>query len=229
MTVVSSLDSSQQILPVKVCGITRLEDGLMAVESGAAALGFIFYPPSPRFKAPEMVADLIESIREKVSADFKAVGVFVDAATEEMNSISAQCGLDWIQLHGSEPAEIMTELNTPSYRAFRMKEVSEVAIAEEAPDEMILLDTYDPDHYGGTGKPFNWEWAKRISKNKKVILAGGLTPENVARASQAVSPAGLDLSSGVEVSPGIKDAAKVAAFFQALREVGFSGASPWSV
>ena len=216
---------SVQRLPVKVCGITRPEDGLMAWQAGASALGFIFYPPSPRFISPEQAAQVVAELPPEAVK----VGVFVGATPEEMNHAVALCRLNWVQLHGGEPAEMIGQLDCPAYRAFRLKEQADVELVAAAPDDLVLLDTFDPDHYGGTGRPFNWEWARKLSAGRQVILAGGLTPENAVRAVEAAQPAGLDVSSGVEASPGIKDAAKVARFFEALREAGYSGASPWSV
>ena len=212
-------------LPVKVCGITRAEDGQAAIQAGASALGFIFYPPSPRYISPERVASMILEL----PASAVKVGVFVGTGAEDINRVVAQCGLNWVQLHGGEPADLMAQLNCPAYRAFRLKEQSDMAMVNDAPDRMVLLDTFDPDHYGGTGRPFNWDWARKIAAGRQVILAGGLTPGNAVRAVGAACPAGLDVSSGVETSPGIKDAAKLAEFFYVLREAGYSGPSPWSM
>ena len=100
---------------------------------------------------------------------------------------------------------------------------------EAAPDETVMLDTFDPDHYGGTGRPFNWEWARQIGQSRRVILAGGLNPENAARALEIAQPAALDVSSGVEAEPGIKDPARIAAFFEAVSTHQFTTPSPWSV
>ena len=216
---------SDSILPVKVCGITRVEDGLAAISAGAAALGFIFYPPSPRYVTPETAARLMEALPR----DVPKVGVFVGAPAIEINSVAALCGLDWVQLHGGEPASLMTALERPAYRAFRLKEEADKQAVAISEDSLVLLDTFDPDHYGGTGRPFNWAWAHDLCQGRTVILAGGITPENAMRAVQSTAPAALDISSGVEQKPGIKDAAKLAAFFNVLREGKFFGPSPWSV
>lgn len=212
-------------LPVKVCGITRLEDALSAIECGAQAVGFIFHRPSPRFIEPGRAGEIIAALPPFVTT----VGVVVKLSAGEINRISGICRLDRIQLHGGEPAELINQLERPAYRAFRLHEEADLAQVEAAGEETVMLDTFDPDHYGGTGRPFNWEWARKIGQSRRVILAGGLTPENAARALEIAQPAALDVSSGVEAEPGIKDPARIAAFFQAVSTHHFSTPSPWSV
>ena len=211
-------------VPVKVCGITRPADARAAVENGAQALGFNFYGPSPRYVSPERAAEIIAGL----PAFIVTVGVFVGEPAAEINRIARLCRLDRVQLHGGEPAELMEAIERPAYRAFRLKEEGDVAAVEAAPERTVLLDTYDPDLFGGTGRPFNWEWARRLGAGRQVILAGGLTPANVARALEAARPAALDVSSGVEAEPGLKDAGKMEAFFKAVRGHAFATPSPWS-
>ncbi len=211
-------------LPVKVCGITRPEDARAAVDCGAQALGFIFYPPSPRYVEPERAAAIIAGLPPFVVT----VGVFVGEPAEAINRIAEHCGLDRMQLHGGEPAGLLDELERPAYRAFRLEAEGDLAAVEAAPDATVLLDTYDPDLHGGTGRPFNWEWARALGRTRRVILAGGLTPENVARALETARPAALDVSSGVEAAPGVKDRARIEAFFRAVRGHPFPTPSPWS-
>ena len=199
---------------VKVCGITRLEDALLAVEVGAAALGFVFYAPSPRKVSPEVAAEIVRALPPFVNT----VGVFVQAGTAEMNRIVAHCKLDRVQLHGGEPFAQLAELNRPGYRAFRPRSEAEVATMTREPDGCVLLDTYSPELYGGTGRSFDWAWARRIGAGRRLILAGGLTPQNVNAAVSAVEPWGLDVSSAIEAAPGIKDHAMLRAFFRALRD-----------
>ena len=218
-------NTSRPPLPVKVCGITRLADGQAALDAGAAALGFIFYSPSPRYIQPEMAARIVEALAPEVVK----VGVFVGAEADEINRIAETCSLTWVQLHGGEPAELIAQLERPAYRAFRLKEQSDVAQIRESEDQLLLLDTYDPDHYGGTGKPFDWNWVIDLARERRVILAGGVSPENAARAVNMVAPVALDVSSGVETAPGIKDRDKLNRLFDELREAGFSGHSPWSL
>ncbi|MBI3991905.1 MAG: phosphoribosylanthranilate isomerase, partial [Candidatus Lambdaproteobacteria bacterium] len=179
---------------VKVCGITRLDDALLAVELGAAALGFVFYGPSPRKVSPEAAAEIVRALPPFVTT----VGVFVQAGTAEMNRIVERCGLDRVQLHGGEPLAQLAELARPGYRAFRPRSEAEVAAMTREPDACVLLDTYSPELFGGTGRRFDWDWARRIGTGRRVILAGGLTPHNVNEAVRAVEPWGLDVSSSVE-------------------------------
>ncbi len=211
-------------VPVKVCGITRLEDARAAIAEGAQALGFNFYAPSPRYLTPEHAAEIISALPPFVVT----VGVFVQERVEEMNRIAALCGLDRIQLHGGEEATVAAALVRPAYRAFRLKEPGDLAAVEAAPEGTVLLDTFDPHVFGGTGRPFNWEWARRIAQNRQVILAGGLNPENVAQAVAEAQPAAVDVSSGVEAAPGVKDAARLADFFRALQGHIFPTPSLWS-
>lgn len=204
-------------IPVKICGITRVEDARLAVELGAAALGFIFYRPSPRYIAPGRVAAIVAELPPYVTT----VGVFVNEPPDEMNRIVEQGRLDRIQLHGGEPFEMMARLARPAYRVFRLKELADVAAVEAAPDQTVLLDTYLPDQFGGTGRVFDWSWARRLTaslarQERRVILAGGLTAEMVGQALREVGPHALDISSGVEAAPGIKDEHKLRALFRAL-------------
>ena len=215
-------------LPVKVCGITRLEDAITAIDCGAQAVGFIFHKPSPRYIAPERARGIIAALPPYMVT----VGVVVKLDAAEINRIAEFCRLDRIQLHGGEPAELLRQLQRPAYRAFRLRGEADLARVEAAPEETVMLDSYDADHYGGTGRPFNWEWARTISTSRarprRVILAGGLNPENVAMALEEAQPAALDVSSGVEVEPGIKDPAKIGAFFRAVSGHTFTTTSPWS-
>jgi phosphoribosylanthranilate isomerase len=205
------------MIPVKICGITRPEDARLAVELGAAALGFIFYKPSPRYVDPERAAAIVRTLPPFVTA----VGVFVQATAAEMNAIAERSRLDRIQLHGDEPYELLQRLSRPAYRAFRLKEPGDVRAVEAAPDADVLLDTFMPDRFGGTGRAFDWTWARGLVERlalqgRRVILAGGLTPETVGQALREVRPHALDISSGVEAEPGIKDESKLRALFRAL-------------
>jgi phosphoribosylanthranilate isomerase len=207
------------MIQVKICGITRVEDALLAVDLGASAVGFIFYSPSPRYVDPKRVAEIVRKLPPFVTT----VGVFVNEQANEMNRIVSQCGLDRVQLHGDEPYETLDALSRPAYRAFRIGQEADLDALEHAPDRTVLLDSYQSDRYGGTGKTFDWSWARRCvdrlgQQGRRVILAGGLTPEIIATALQAVSPHALDVSSGVEAAPGVKDERKLRALFRALDE-----------
>jgi phosphoribosylanthranilate isomerase len=205
------------MIPVKICGITRPEDAQLAVSLGAAAIGFIFYRPSPRYVTPERAAEIVRVLPPFVTT----VGVFVDEPVDAMNAIAERCRLDRIQLHGHEPHETLARLNRRGYRAFRLQQPAEVDAVIAAPDRAVLLDTYQPDLYGGTGRPFDWSWARRLAErlgeqDRRVILAGGLTPDTVPAALREVRPHALDISSGVEAAPGVKDEHKLRALFRAL-------------
>lgn len=199
---------------VKICGITRLEDALHAQACGAHALGFIFWEPSPRAVTPAAAAPIIAALHPFTIK----VGVFVNEETGRINEIAERCGLDRIQLHGGEPYETLAELIRPAYRAFKLKDEAALAAAEQAPDRWMMVDSYDPALVGGTGRPANWSWAARLAQNRPVILAGGLSAENVQEAIRAVQPAAIDAASSLEAAPGQKDPARVTAFFHALQQ-----------
>jgi len=197
---------------VKVCGITRLEDALAAIAAGAQALGFIFHPASPRYIAPEQAQALIAQLPPLVVT----VGVFVNLSPAEINRIAAQCRLDRVQLHGQEPYSLMAQLTRPAYRALRPQPPQEAQDLLTQPDTVLLLDAFHPELHGGTGLTANWVEAARLAQAKRLILAGGLTPDNVRQAVLQVKPWAVDVNSGVESAPGIKDHAKLTALFQAL-------------
>ena len=200
---------------VKICGITRPEDAEAAVEAGADAIGLVFYPGSPRF-----VGDM-ERAREiaRVALPFvTVVGVFVNPSKEEVLKAAREVPLQAIQLHGDEPPELALSLGLPVIKAFRLKGPEDLQEALEYPCAAVLVDTYRPGIWGGTGKAFPWEWAVSIAGERKVILAGGLAPGNVAEALDVVRPYGVDVSSGVERRPGVKDHRKIQEFLEVVRE-----------
>ncbi len=204
---------------VKICGITRLEDARHAEACGAHALGFIFWAHSPRAIDPEAAAPLIADLHPYTVK----VGVFVDETVPRINRIAAHCRLDRIQLHGGEPFETLAALDRPGYRAFKLGDEAHLDAALAAPDPVLMLDTYDPGRVGGTGRPTNWDWARRLAETRPVILAGGLSPENLADALRAARPAAVDASSALEAAPGRKDPARVERFFKALQHAPHGG------
>ena len=200
---------------VKICGITRVEDALAAVNAGADAIGLVFYAPSPRCVSVAQAQKIVAAIPPFVSV----VGLFVNAPTAEIQFILSQVRLDIIQYHGDETPDVCKQINLPYYKAIRVKAESNLLqyALEFESAKALLLDTYTEAAFGGTGQVFDWNL---IPKNmtKPVILAGGLTAENVVHAIKQVQPYAVDVSGGVEVVKGIKDIAKIAAFMQGVKE-----------
>src|SRR6185369_2350332 len=190
---------------IKICGITNLEDALAAVEAGADALGFVFYEKSPRFINPVRAAEIIA----KLPPFIQSVGLFVNEETEKINWTADYCGLDLVQLHGDESPEDCLEVNRRVIKAFRVKDCVSIDPLKKYQVAGFLLDTWCPDCYGGTGKTFNWEMAAAARKYGPIILAGGLSPDNIVEAILSVKPYAIDVSSGVESEPGKKDPAKI--------------------
>jgi len=204
---------------VKICGITRLEDAEHAVELGAAALGFNLYPRSPRYITPAAVRMIVRELPPFVTA----IGVFADETdAERVALIAREAGANAVQLHApgfplpapqGGPLDGFSVIRAVSVReGFRPEQLALLKASA------FLLDTFDPNLLGGTGKTFDWSVAREAKRYGPVILAGGLTPENVARAIREVRPYAVDVASGVESAPGVKDAAKLRAFFAAVAE-----------
>ena len=199
---------------VKVCGTTRLKDALLAVECGADAIGFIFYKKSPRYVTAKTVKDICAKLPPFVNR----VGVFVNETAERINRIADRCGLDAVQLHGDESPALCKKIKCRVIKAVRVKDAASLKAMSRYEVGGFLLDTYKEDQWGGTGKVFDWELAVRAKKYGPVIIAGGLNPRNVKVAIKKVEPYGVDVSSGVEQSPGKKDPGKVKAFLKAVRQ-----------
>jgi phosphoribosylanthranilate isomerase len=192
---------------VKICGITRLEDGLQAAEAGATAVGFVFWQKSPRYVAPERAAAIAAALPSTIAR----VGVFVDASVDSIRLAVDEVGLTTVQLHGDEPPAYADALGLPILRAARVEDL-ESSLRGWPGDTTFLLDAIDPDARGGTGSVIDWSRAAGIARQRRVVLAGGLTPDNVCEAIATVRPFGVDVSSGVEAAPGIKDPEKVTRF-----------------
>ena len=212
-------NSGSIIVRIKICGITNEEDARVAVEAGADALGFILYRNSPRFVEAAMVKRIIDGLPPFVAA----VGVFVNEDAAAVRRIMDECGLTLAQLHGDESAAYCEGLGRPSMKALRLKDRGTfLALAEfqgRANVRAFVLDAFSDQAYGGTGQTVDWTLAAEAARASRVLLAGGLTPDNVAEAIRQVRPYGVDVSSGVEIRPGQKDHAKVRAFVQAARLV----------
>lgn len=209
---------------VKICGITSLEDAQAAIEAGADLLGFNFYSKSPRYVSPEVASAIVERIRSGNRMP-TLIGVFVNSSLEEVLSILRTVNLDLAQLHGDESPEFLAQLHERSFKALRpvSAEDAETDAARYAPhgstEPVLLIDAYRKDQYGGTGQVGDWSTVAKLARRYPILLAGGLTPENVAEAIRQVKPWGVDTASGVEVSPRKKDAAKMRAFVQATKSV----------
>jgi phosphoribosylanthranilate isomerase len=200
------------MIRIKICGITNLEDALLAAELGADALGFIFYPPSPRAVA----ADEARAIIAQLPPFITTVGVFVDEDAALVNELAASVGLDWLQLHGKETPEYCRSLERRVIKVFRIQDENSLAgLADyRGAAQAFLLDTYKKGVAGGTGEVFDWDLALKAKQYGPIILSGGLTPANVARAITIAQPQAVDVASGVEAAPGKKDAEKLRAFFR---------------
>ena len=192
---------------VKICGITRLEDAQAAVAAGANALGFVFWPKSPRHIDPYRARRIVAALPPFVTP----VGVFVDQPAAYVNGVSSLVRLGAVQLHGAEDAAYAKTIARPVVKA-----ISDGAWEAWPANVLVLLDVHDPIRKGGTGKTIDWTAAAEVAKCRDVLLAGGLTPENVAEAIARVQPYGIDVSSGVETEPGIKDHVRLKALFEAV-------------
>jgi len=197
---------------VKVCCITRVEDAVHAVESGANAMGFIFWPRSPRYIAPERVRQIVSAL----PADVATVGVFVDADADEIRRTAETSGINTVQLNDESTPDVMTRIGLPVLRAVTLPS-SERVVAEWPEDVTLLLDAHDPVRRGGTGMTVDWQQAADLARRRRLVLAGGLRPSNVAEAIAVVRPYGVDVCSGVESTPGVKDHDKVAQFLANAR------------
>ena len=200
---------------IKICGITNLEDARLAANLGAQALGFVFYPLSPRKVDPEVARAIIAQLPPLVLS----VGVFVDEEAAIVRDLAARVGLDWLQLHGEESPEYCRSLGRRVIKAFRIKDEASLAFLApyQGAAQAFLLDTYSSGKVGGTGETFDWQLARQAREYGPIILAGGLTPENVARAIKIAQPQAVDVASGVEAAPGKKDPEKLKEFFAAVR------------
>ena len=228
---------------VKICGITRAQDAELAADLGATALGFVFWPNSPR----RITAETVRAMTANVSARVLKVGVFVDQPVADVARTMEVAGLDVAQLHGHESPEycrqLMVELSGASrspgpsrvspalvevqratashgtvFKAIGIAGNGATTIDDYDPDVVLLVDAHDPARFGGTGRTVNWDTAREIAASRSTILAGGLNAANIKLAIRSVRPYGVDVSSGVESAPGVKDPNRLRAFFEALHD-----------
>lgn len=209
-------EKSSKKVKIKICGITNLEDAKLACDLGADALGFIFFPPSPRNIEKETVKDIISKISSKVTP----VGVFVDLELEDILETVKSTGIKAVQLHGGESPEIIGKLPVPTIKGVRVKsrEYLESVIKDYQP-AAFLLDTFKKGIHGGTGETFNWDVTKDLNLSVPLILAGGLNPDNIRDAIDSVKPFAVDISSGVEATPGKKCPTKLKSLFKACSKI----------
>jgi phosphoribosylanthranilate isomerase len=197
---------------IKICGITRAEDAQAAVACGANAVGFVFWPESPRYVEPDRARAIIATLPSTVAA----VGVFVNQPASYVNDVVTLVQLAAVQLHGDETPAFAAEMTRPVIKAVSV-DGHAPAVAEWPERVMLLVDAKDPVRRGGTGLRADWLAAATVARARRLLLAGGLTPENVAEAIAQVRPFGIDVSSGVERWPGVKDHGRLKALFDAMR------------
>ncbi len=212
------------LVRVKICGITNVEDALAAVGAGADFLGFNFYPASPRYVTMGRAGEIITTLRQWEGErdrrqPVRIVGVFVDEELDRVREAIRECGLDYAQLHGEEPPEYVAALGAHTIKALRVRSETDIERLAAYAASAYLLDAYHPTKSGGTGQVWNWKLATAAKQYGPVIVAGGLTPDNVAEVVRQVQPYGVDVSSGVESAPGRKDIAKVQRFVAAAKDV----------
>jgi phosphoribosylanthranilate isomerase len=201
---------------VKICGIRFFDDGFAAIEAGADFLGFNFYSQSKRYIDPE-VCKRVTHLLKAQSPTIQFVGIFVNSETDYIKEVKNYCALDLVQLHGDESHEVVAKLGAFAYKAFR-------GIPEQPNDFVqsvepaFLLDAVSTVAYGGTGQQVDWSAAAELAAKHSIFLAGGLTPDNVAQAVAQVHPWGVDVASGVETLPGMKDVQKMKDFVNAVRQ-----------
>ena len=200
------------MIPVKICGITTYEDAEIAVNYGASAIGMIFYEGSPRYIYPDKVEEWISAIPERV----KKVGVFVNEKRKNIKTIVEKLNLDYIQLHGDESPEYCDKIIIPIIKAFHVGTDFDPAVLGKFQVHAFLFDTYQEGKPGGTGRSFNWDLISDLKTDIPIILSGGLNPDNINEGIETVQPSAVDISSGVESEPGIKDKVKVEKLFNAI-------------
>lgn len=200
---------------IKICGITNVDDALFAAECGADFLGFIFVPSSPRFIEPEKAGEIAARLRENGNAP-TLVGVFQDASADYIHEIRNVVFFDVVQLHGRESDDDIREIGIPAIKTLHVADVLPDTHAVPAA-AWLLFDTYDQRRAGGTGKRFEWSLLAKYERSIPFFLSGGLNPDNVVAAISLVGPDAIDVASGVEASPGVKDHDKVARLFERVR------------
>ena len=206
------------MIPTKICGITNLDDANVAVENGASAIGFIFYEKSPR----TISINNAKSISKHLPKTIARVGVFVNHEKDFINEAISEVPLDMIQLHSDETPDFCNQFDVAILKALRIKNEASLSVMDQYDVAVFLLDTFSNDQYGGTGETFDWSVLNRKFKTP-IILSGGLNPENILDAIDAVNPSAVDVNSGVESFPGKKDYNKLKSLFKNLNKTQSTG------
>ncbi len=206
------------MIPTKICGITNLDDANVAIENGASAIGFIFYEKSPR----TISINNAKSISKHLPKTIARVGVFVNHEKDFIRLAISEVPLDMIQLHGDETPDFCNQFDVAILKALRIKNEASLSVMDQYDVAVFLLDTFSNDQYGGTGETFDWSVLNRKFKTP-IILSGGLNPENILDAIDAVNPSAVDVNSGVESSPGKKDFNKLKSLFKNLNKTQSTG------
>jgi phosphoribosylanthranilate isomerase len=209
------------MVQIKICGITNVEDGQAAAMAGVDALGFVFHPASPRYVTPEQAREIIRVLPTAMCT----VGVFVNLAAEEVLRTAEFCGLDFVQLHGGETQEYCRRFPRDRViKSLSFQSEEELNAVADYPVRAFLVDAHDPVRYGGTGRTCDWNLARKAAARHPLILAGGLSSENILAALEAVRPLAVDISSGVESAPGRKDREKIRSVVAAVKQYDLSAA-----
>jgi phosphoribosylanthranilate isomerase len=200
---------------VKICGITSVEDADLVLHAGADAIGINLIPSSKRYVDLPLARAIVEHVRDKVLT----IAVIADPSVESATQLQRELDVDYLQLHGNETPELVTQLTVPVFKAVRIGTVEDVAHARRYPGELLLADAKVPGELGGTGASFDWSLASELARERKLIVAGGLRPDNVAQAIRALRPWGVDVASGAEeaTNPRKKSAVRVAELVTAVR------------
>lgn len=202
---------------VKICGVTTIEDALLAADLGASAIGLNFVTGSPRRIDAARARAIAQAVHDAKGKGILVVGVVADMPLDAMRALVRETGLDCLQLHSDEPPEVLEPLLPHAYKAVRIASAEDVARASAYPGDYLLVDAKVEGALGGTGATFDWSLVRELARTRKLTLAGGLTPDNVARAVRELEPYCVDVASGVERSPGVKDEGKMRAFVEAAR------------
>ena len=201
------------MIPVKICGITSIVDANMAIKYGASAIGMIFYKESPRYIHPHKAKEWISEI----SGQMKKVGVFVNEVPETIISAAEELNLDYIQLHGDESPDYCNNIKTSIIKVFHVDNYFDTAVLQDYNVHAFLFDTYQKGKFGGTGERFNWHLITDLITETPIILSGGLNSDNIINGIETIQPSAVDVNSGVESGPGVKDDKKLRQLFNVLK------------